>query len=133
MPEFLAAVAALAARRVVGERTLRARERLRAADDGSPNGATGSVTRRVNRRGQATREAMLDAALAYGAQLVEHYEIARYGSLRAYAELLGMDDVAQLMSEILDQEEAADELLSEIAEDRANPMAAGEDDEDADA
>ena len=37
---------------------------VRAADDGSPNGATGSVTRRVNRRGQATREAMLDAALA---------------------------------------------------------------------
>lgn len=74
-----------------------------------------------------------DAAIIFSCQAVEHYEIARYGSLRAYAELLGMDDVAQLMSEILDQEEAADELLSEIAEDRANPMAAGEDDEDADA
>ena len=37
---------------------------VRAADDESPHGATGSVTRRVNRRGQATREAMLDAALA---------------------------------------------------------------------
>ena len=67
-----------------------------------------------------------DAAIIFSAQAVEHYEIARYGSLRAFAELLGMDEVAQLMSDILDQEEAADELLSDIAEDRANPMAAGE-------
>lgn len=66
-----------------------------------------------------------DAAIIFSCQAVEHYEIARYGSLRAYAELLGLDQVADLMSDILDQEEAADELLSEIAEDRANPMAAG--------
>ena len=66
-----------------------------------------------------------DAAIIFSCQAVEHYEIARYGSLRAYAELLGMDQVADLMSDILDQEEAADELLSEIAESRANPMAAG--------
>ena len=66
-----------------------------------------------------------DAAIIFSCQAAEHYEIARYGSLRAYAELLGMDQVADLMSDILDQEEAADELLSEIAESRANPMAAG--------
>ncbi|MFC0340024.1 YciE/YciF ferroxidase family protein [Paracoccus niistensis] len=76
-----------------------------------------------------------DAAIIFSCQAVEHYEIARYGSLRAYAELLGLDQVADLMNDILEQEEAADELLSEIAEDRANPMAAGEspdslDDED---
>ena len=70
-----------------------------------------------------------DAAIVFSCQAVEHYEIARYGSLRAYAELLGMDDVAELMADILDQEEAADELLSEVAEGRANPMAAGEDGE----
>ena len=67
-----------------------------------------------------------DAAIIFSCQAVEHYEIARYGSLRAYAERLGLDQVADLMNDILEQEEAADELLSEIAEDRANPMAAGE-------
>lgn len=72
-----------------------------------------------------------DAAIIFSCQAVEHYEIARYGSLRAYAELLGHDDVAGLMSQILDQEAEADDLLSRVAEDRANPMAAGEDgDED---
>lgn len=73
-----------------------------------------------------------DAAIIFSCQAVEHYEIARYGSLRAYAELLGLDQVADLMNDILEQEEAADELLSEIAEDRANPMAAGEAPEDMD-
>ena len=67
-----------------------------------------------------------DAAIIFSCKAVEHYDIARYGSLRAYAELLGMDDVADLMGEILDQEEAADELLSQVAEERANPQAAGE-------
>lgn len=77
-----------------------------------------------------------DAAIIFSCQAVEHYEIARYGSLRAYAELLGKEQVADLLSDILDQEEAADELLSEIAEGRANPVAAGmaasdmDDDED---
>ena len=66
-----------------------------------------------------------DAAIIFSCQAVEHYEISRYGSLRAYADLLGLDDVAEILDGILDQEDAADELLSEIAEERANPMAAG--------
>lgn len=70
-----------------------------------------------------------DAAIIFSCQAVEHYEIARYGSLRAYAELLGHDDVAGLMSQILDQEAEADDLLSRVAEDRANPMAVGEDED----
>lgn len=70
-----------------------------------------------------------DAAIIFSCQAVEHYEIARYGSLRAYAELLGQDDVAGLMTEILEQEEAADELLSQVAEERANPKAAAEGDD----
>lgn len=73
-----------------------------------------------------------DAAIIFSAQAVEHYEIARYGSLRAYAELLGNDEVADLMQQILDQEMATDEKLSEIAEDSVNP-AAVESDEDEDA
>ena len=74
-----------------------------------------------------------DAAIIFSCQAVEHYEITRYGSLRTYAELLGHDEVASLLDEILDQEEAADDLLTEVAEERANPMAAeGDSNEDED-
>lgn len=73
-----------------------------------------------------------DAAIIFSAQAVEHYEIARYGSLRAFAELLGNDEVADLMQQILDQEMATDEKLSEIAEDSVNPAAVeGDEDEEA--
>lgn len=77
-----------------------------------------------------------DAAIIFSAQAVEHYEIARYGSLRSFAELLGLDEVADLMQQILDQELATDERLSEIAEDNVNPTAADldeDEDEDEDA
>ncbi|ARJ69829.1 ferritin-like domain-containing protein [Paracoccus contaminans] len=74
-----------------------------------------------------------DAAIIFSCQAVEHYEITRYGSLRTYAELLGHDEVASLLDEILDQEEAADDLLTEVAEERVNPMAAeGDSSEDDD-
>ena len=74
-----------------------------------------------------------DAAIIFSCQAVEHYEIARYGSLRAYASLLGMDEVAEILDGILSQEEAADEKLSDIAESSATPAAAsGDDDEDED-
>ena len=49
------------------------------------------------------------------AQKVEHYEIAGYGTLKAWAEELGLDDVAALLQETLDEEKAADEKLTEIA------------------
>lgn len=70
-----------------------------------------------------------DAAIIFASQAVEHYEITRYGSLRTYAELLGLDDVAEMLNEILEQEVAADETLSDLAEDRINEDAAGEVDE----
>jgi ferritin-like metal-binding protein YciE len=66
----------------------------------------------------------LDAGLIGAAQAVEHYEIARYGTLRAWAEQLGMEDAARLLSETLDEEESTDQLLSELAEDVINPKAA---------
>ena len=71
-----------------------------------------------------------DAAIIFSAQAVEHYEIARYGSLRSYAELLGMDEVADLLQQILDQEIATDEKLSGIAEDTANPNAVEDESEE---
>lgn len=57
-----------------------------------------------------------DAALILAAQKVEHYEIATYGGLRAYANTLGYDDAAESINAILDQEYEADQKLDDIAE-----------------
>lgn len=66
----------------------------------------------------------LDAGLIAGAQAVEHYEISRYGTMVAWATRLGLDDVADLLAATLDEEEATDETLSEIAEMVVNAEAA---------
>ena len=58
----------------------------------------------------------LDAGLLSAAQAVEHYEISRYGTLRTWAEELGLDDAVKLLQETLDEEEATDEALTELAE-----------------
>ncbi len=57
-----------------------------------------------------------DAALIGAAQKVEHYEIAGYGTVRTWAEVLGEDDVAQLLQETLDEEAEADDKLTDLAE-----------------
>jgi ferritin-like metal-binding protein YciE len=59
--------------------------------------------------------AVRDAGLITAAQRVEHYEIAGYGGVIAYAKLLGMNDVADLLHETLAEEKAADQKLSKIA------------------
>jgi ferritin-like metal-binding protein YciE len=56
-----------------------------------------------------------DAALIVAAQKIEHYEIAGYGSSRAFAELLGHDDVVELLDQTLAEEKAADVKLTEAA------------------
>lgn len=66
---------------------------------------------------------VLDAALAAGAQMVEHYEIARYGTLMAWAKQLGRDDCAQLLGATLPEEKKTDEELSAVAESQLNPAA----------
>jgi len=66
---------------------------------------------------------VIDAALIAAAQRVEHYEIAAYGCIRSHANLLGLGDVARLVEESLEEEEAADQLLSELAETEVNTMA----------
>ena len=66
----------------------------------------------------------LDAALVCAAQKVEHYEIASYGCLVAYAEELGMKDAAKLLKETLKEESSADAKLTKLAEKSLN--AAGE-------
>jgi ferritin-like metal-binding protein YciE len=75
---------------------------------------------------------VIDAALIAGAQRVEHYEIAAYGCLRTYAELLGHNNAAKLLSETLAEEEAADKKLTAIGESSVNneAAAAGSEEED---
>jgi len=61
-----------------------------------------------------------DAALIAAAQRVEHYEMAAYGSARAFARQLGRPDIAELLQETLDEEGNADKILTEIAEEHIN-------------
>jgi ferritin-like metal-binding protein YciE len=65
----------------------------------------------------------LDAGLLAAAQAVEHYEISRYGTLRTWAEELGLEDAASLLEETLEEERATDEALTEIAESVVNKKA----------
>jgi len=57
----------------------------------------------------------INAAIISACQKVEHYEIASYGTLRAWAQLLGNEEAAELLEEILDQEKEADNALNELA------------------
>jgi ferritin-like metal-binding protein YciE len=74
--------------------------------------------------GEVEDKTVLDAALIAAAQTVEHYEIARYGTLIAWARALGRDDCASVLKQNLDEESAADRKLTDIAETRVNRMAA---------
>jgi ferritin-like metal-binding protein YciE len=73
--------------------------------------------------GEIGDKRVLDAALTAAAQAVEHYEIARYGTLIAWAKELGRDDCASLLAETLAEEKATDEKLSALAESRVNRQA----------
>ena len=63
---------------------------------------------------------VLDAALIAAAQSVEHYEIGRYGTLISWVRQLGRDDCASVLNENLQEEKAADQTLTEIAEAEVN-------------
>jgi ferritin-like metal-binding protein YciE len=65
----------------------------------------------------------LDAGLLAAAQAVEHYEISRYGTLRTWAEELGLRDAASLLQETLDEEKDTDATLTKIAESVVNQEA----------
>ena len=65
----------------------------------------------------------LDAGLLATAQAVEHYEISRYGTLRAWAEELGLNDAVELLQKTLEEEEATDKALTEIAKSAINQRA----------
>ena len=65
--------------------------------------------------GEVDDKNVLDAAIIGSAQAVEHYEMARYGTLIAWAEELGRDDIVRLLNTNLKEEKAADKKLSTIA------------------
>ncbi len=72
--------------------------------------------------GSATR----DVALIIAAQKVEHYEIASYGGMATLAKTLGLEQVAELLGETLEEEQETDELLTQLAENNINLEAATE-------
>lgn len=75
-------------------------------------------------------ESVLDAGLISAAQKVEHYEMATYGALRDWAQLLGMNEAADLFQETLDEERDTDKALTEIAQSLNVEAMEGEDEEE---
>ncbi|MGB6539123.1 MAG: ferritin-like domain-containing protein [Xanthobacteraceae bacterium] len=65
----------------------------------------------------------LDAGLVSAAQAVEHYEIARYGTLKRWAEMMGLDEAVSLLDETLEEEKNTDAALTELADSQANEQA----------
>ncbi len=72
---------------------------------------------------------MCDAGIISAGQKVEHYEIASYGTLRQFAETLGLDEAAELLLTTLNEEKAADEKLTEVALSAVNIQASQEEEE----
>lgn len=70
-----------------------------------------------------TEGTVRDAGIICSAQKVEHYEIASYGSLCAFANVLNLTDAAKILNEVLNEEKEADEKLTEIAESIINAEA----------
>ena len=74
--------------------------------------------------GEVADDTVLDAALINAAQAAEHYEMARYGSLIAWAKQLGRNDCASILQKTLDEEKATDKKLTSLAESKVNLRAA---------
>jgi len=74
--------------------------------------------------------ALLDACIIAGGQRAEHYEMAAYGTVVAWAETLELPEVAELLSKTLAEEKAADETLTTLAEDGINEAATAGDSEE---
>jgi ferritin-like metal-binding protein YciE len=66
------------------------------------------------------QESVLDAGIIAAAQKVEHYEIASYGTVRTFAQMLGEEDAAELLQQTLEEEDEADKRLTELAEEVVN-------------
>jgi len=103
-------------------------EQVFAVIEKKPQGKTCAAINGITEEGAEIMEEYkgspaLDAGLLAAAQAVEHYEISRYGTLIAWAEELGLDDAVSLLEETLEEEEATDETLTEIAKTAINQQA----------
>jgi ferritin-like metal-binding protein YciE len=101
---------------------------LRALDE-KPSSKTCEAMKGLLKEGEshmkkAPAGALRDAVLITGAQKVEHYEMASYGTARTYAQVLGEPTVARLLGQTLKEEKAADRKLTDIAERSVNENAA---------
>ena len=74
-------------------------------------------------------EVVMDAAVISAAQRVEHYEIAAYGTVRAFAELLGEEQHVSLIEQTLNEEKQADEKLTQLSEEINSQASEGDDEE----
>jgi ferritin-like metal-binding protein YciE len=72
---------------------------------------------------EAEEDDVLDAGLIAAAQAAEHYEIARYGTLVAWAKQIGKPQIARLLVQTLEEEKKTDLLLTQLAESQVNPAA----------
>lgn len=94
-------------------------------------GMAGIVEEGSEKLQEEAEDAVMDAMLIASAQKVEHYEIGSYGTAIAWAEALGLTEVAEVLGETLAEEKAADEKLSALAESGINDAAtAGESEDD---
>lgn len=95
------------------------------------HGMEGLITEAKDLISEKPEKDVLDAGMISAAQHVEHYEMAGYGTVRTYAQLLGYEDQAALLQQTLDEERETDQLLTQIAESSINIDAAeGEEDEE---
>lgn len=92
-------------------------------------GILGLLEEGEEKMGEDAHQSVLDAALIASAQKVEHYEIASYGTVRTYAQMLGQNEAAALLEENLQEEKAADEKLTALAEAGINEAAKEGEDE----
>jgi ferritin-like metal-binding protein YciE len=93
-------------------------------------GMAGIVEEGSEKLQEDAEDSVLDAMLIAAAQKVEHYEIGAYGTAIAWAEALGLTEVAEVLGETLAEEKAADEKLSALAESGINDAATAGESED---
>ncbi len=103
-------------------------EKVFAAIDKKPQGKTCDAIVGITQEGagiikEYNGSPALDAGLLAAAQAVEHYEMSRYGTLRTWAQELGLSDAVRLLDQTLEEEKKTDAALTEIAESVVNQQA----------
>jgi ferritin-like metal-binding protein YciE len=94
------------------------------AEGGTCNGMKGLIKETEKLLEKDAEDAIRDAGLIVAAQKIEHYEISGYGSVKSFADMLGLDEFAWILTETLEDEREADQRLSALAEAVVNVVAA---------